>query len=71
MWSYLRRKMEGSMADTRETARALGLDKLTDAHLAQLERAMANVKRHTDRLPADLTPADEPAHVYPAREGGR
>ncbi len=57
------------MADIRETARALGLDKLTDAHLAQLERAMANVKRHTDRLPADLAPADEPAHVYPAREG--
>jgi hypothetical protein len=59
------------MADIRETARALGLDKLTDAHLAQLERAMANVKRHTDRLPTDLTAADEPAHVYPAQERGR
>jgi len=59
------------MATTRETARALGLDRLTDEHLAQLERAMANVKRHTDRLPADLTPADEPAHVYPAQGSGR
>lgn len=59
------------MPTTRETARALGLDKLTDEHLAQFKRATANVKRHTDRLPADLTPADEPAHVYPAREGDR
>ncbi len=59
------------MADIRETARALGLDKLTDAHLVQLERAAANMKRHTDRLPKDLSVADEPAHVYPAQERGR
>jgi hypothetical protein len=59
------------MADIRDTARALGLDRLTDAHLVQLERAAANMKRHTDRLPADLTPADEPAHIYPAQERGR
>jgi hypothetical protein len=56
------------MADMRETARALGLDKLTDAHLSQLERAMANAKRHIDRLPKDLTGADEAAHVYRAAE---
>jgi hypothetical protein len=56
------------MADMRETARALGLDKLTDAHLAQLERALANFKRHLDRLPKDLTGADEAAHVYRAAE---
>lgn len=59
------------MTTIRETARALGLDKLTDEHLAQLERAMANAKRHTDRLPADLATADEPAHIYQAAERGR
>jgi hypothetical protein len=59
------------MADSRDTARALGLDKLTDAHLAQLERALVNARRHIDRLPADLAAPDEPAHVYQARETGR
>jgi len=58
------------MADIRETARALGLDKLSDAHLPQLERALANAKRHTDRLPADLGASDEPAHVYHAQGPG-
>jgi hypothetical protein len=68
---YLWNDKEATMATTRETARALGLDRLTDEHLAQFERAAANVKRHTDRLPKDLTAADEPAHVYRAREDGR
>lgn len=49
----------------RRMAQAIGLDRLTEEHFAQLTRA-ANVA-HTRRtaLPlSDLTPADEPAHVY-------
>jgi hypothetical protein len=56
------------MKDLREWARALGLDKLSDEHLRQLERATANMKRHIGRLPRDLTVADEPAHIYQAKE---
>ena len=59
------------MNDIRERARALGLDKLSDEHLAQLERAMAGMKRHIERLPRDLTLANEPAHVYQAKERGK
>lgn len=56
------------MNDLRERARALGLDRLTAEHLAQLERAVANMKRHIERLPRNLTVADEPAHIYQAKE---
>jgi hypothetical protein len=55
------------MSATRDLAKARGLDKLTDEHLAQLERATANMKRHTDRLPKDLTGAHEAAHIYQAK----
>jgi hypothetical protein len=55
------------MTDTRETARALGLDKLTDEHLAQFERAAASMKRLIERLPRDLPVAQESAHVYQAQ----
>ena len=55
------------MNDLRERARALGLDRLTDEHLAQLERATAAMKRHIERLPKNLTVADEPAHIFQAK----
>ncbi len=55
----------------RELARAAGLDKLTDEHLAQLERATANMARHIARIPKDLPASAEPAHVYRAKEEGR
>ena len=58
------------MSDLRERARALGLDKLTAEHLVQLERAAATMKRHIERLPGNLTVADEPAHIFQARECG-
>jgi hypothetical protein len=54
------------MNDLRERARALGLEKLTDEHLAQLERATANMKRHLERLPKNPAVADEPAHIFQA-----
>jgi hypothetical protein len=59
------------MSATRDLAKARGLDRLTDEHLAQLERATANMKRHTDRLPKDLGGAHEPAHVYHAKGSDR
>lgn len=58
------------MNDLRERARSLGLDRLAAEHLAQLERAAANMKRHIERLPKNLTVADEPAHIYQAKERG-
>jgi hypothetical protein len=53
--------------DIRELARAAGLDKLTDEHLAQLARAAAGMRRHIERLPKDLPVSDEPAHVFQAK----
>ncbi len=56
------------MNDLRERARALGLERLTDEHLAQLERATKNMQRHIDRLPKNLTVADEPAHIFQVKD---
>jgi hypothetical protein len=53
--------------ELRETARALGLDRLTDEHLVQFERAMNGMERHLRRLPQGIPPAQEPAHVYRAK----
>jgi hypothetical protein len=51
----------------RDKARALGLDRLTDEHLEQFERATAGMERHRKRLPRDMPPAHEPAHIYRAK----
>ena len=51
----------------RDKARALGLDRLTDEHLEQFERATAGIERHLKRLPRDMPPAHEPAHIYRAK----
>jgi hypothetical protein len=53
--------------ELRDKARALGLDRLTDEHLEQFERATTGMERHLKRLPSDMPPAREPAHVYRAR----
>jgi hypothetical protein len=53
--------------ELRDKARALGLDRLTDEHLAQFERVTNGMERHLRRLPCDLPPAQEPAHVYRAK----
>ena len=55
--------------ELRDKARALGLDRLTEEHLAQLERAMTSMERHLKRLPRDIQPAQEPAHAYRAKGG--
>jgi len=53
--------------ELRDKARTLGLDRLTDEHLAQFERATARVERHLQRLPRSMPAAQEPAHVYRAK----
>ncbi len=54
-------------AELRERARALGLERLTAEHLAQLERASAAMERQRQRLPRDLPPGQEPALVFRAK----
>jgi len=51
----------------RDKARALGLERLTDEHLAQFERATTGMERHLQRLPRGIPTAQEPAHVYRAK----
>jgi len=51
----------------RSRARALGLDKLTDEHLAQFERATNGMQQLLKRVPRDVPASHEPAHVYRAK----
>jgi hypothetical protein len=51
----------------RDKARALGLDRLTEEHLTQFERATTGMERHLQRLPRGMPAAQEPAHVYRAK----
>ena len=51
----------------RDKARALGLERLTNEHLKQFERATTGMERHLQRLPRGMPTAQEPAHVYRAK----
>ena len=53
--------------ELRDKARTLGLDRLTDEHLKQFERATTGMERHLQRLPRGMLTAQEPAHVYRAK----
>ena len=53
--------------EIRDKARKLGLDRLTEEHLVQFERATAAMERHLQRLPRNIPAAQEPAHVYRAK----
>jgi hypothetical protein len=55
--------------ELRQKAKALGLERLTDEHLAQFQRATEGMQRHLGRLPGDLPIAAEPAHVFRAKDG--
>ena len=49
----------------RSMASDAGLTRLTDEHLQQLLRATRTARARQAALPTgDLTPADEPAHVF-------
>ncbi len=51
----------------RDKARALGLERLSEEHLAQLDRATTGMERHLRRLPRNMPASEEPAHVYRAK----
>jgi hypothetical protein len=51
----------------RDKARALGLDRLTDEHLAQFDRATRGMEQHLKRLPGNMPVEQEPAHNYRAK----
>ena len=53
--------------ELRDRARALGLERLSEEHLAQCERATTSMERHLQRLPRHIPAAWEPAHVYRAK----
>lgn len=54
-----------SLDEVRRMARAAGLTQFTDEHLQQLAHATQVAQSRRASLPtADLTPADEPSHVY-------
>jgi len=53
--------------ELRDRARALGLDRLTDEHLEQFERATTDMERHLKCLSRDMPPTREPAHIYRAK----
>jgi hypothetical protein len=55
------------MNDIREIAKALGLEKLTDEHLIQLERILRAMEGHVARVPRDLPGGQEPFHVFRAK----
>jgi hypothetical protein len=54
--------------ELRDKAGALGLERLTDEHLAQFERATTGMERHLQRLPRNIPAVHEPAHVYRAKK---
>jgi len=64
---------ELTLDEMRRMAAAIGLTRLTEEHVNQLLRATRTAEQRRALLPtADLTPADEPAHVFLAgRHAGR
>jgi len=53
--------------ELRDKARVFGLDCLSQEHLKQFERATNGMEAHLKRLPRDLRPTQEPAHIYRAK----
>jgi len=58
-------------SELRQKAEALGLDRLSDEHLSQLERATRMMAAQLKRLPRDLPPAQELALIFRAKGGGK
>lgn len=56
---------EITLETVRDMANDAGLTRLTDEHFQELLRATRTAQARRVALPtADLTPADEPAHVF-------
>lgn len=60
--------MSTDSSDIKQRAEAVGLTKLTDQHLAQLARATQSAAQRKQQLTIDLEIADEPSHVFRAKE---
>ena len=56
--------------ELRDKARTLGLDRLTEEHLAQFERGTTGMERHLQRLPRGMPAAREP-RMSTERKGKR
>ena len=59
-----------TLDEVRRMARDLGMERFTDAHMEELRRAtsLARARRASLKI-GELTPADEPSHVFRAEEG--
>ena len=56
---------EVTLEDVRRMAADVGLTRLSDEHLQELLRATKTAQARRAAMPkVDLTPADEPAHVF-------
>jgi len=54
-----------TIEEVKRMAEEIGLTHLTEEHLQQLLKATNEARERRGSLPvANLTPADEPAHVY-------
>lgn len=58
------------LSELKQQAESIGLTRLTDKHLKQLQRATQRSRQHRSNLQIDLSVADEPAHVYTLVEKG-
>lgn len=61
--------MSTDSSDIKQRAEAIGLTKLTDKHLEQLARATQSATQRKQQLTVELEIADEPSHVFRAKEG--
>ncbi len=61
--------MSTDSSDIKQRAEAIGLTKLTDKHLEQLAKATQSAAQRKQQLTVDLKIADEPSHVFRAKEG--
>lgn len=63
-------KNDKDLAELKRRAEAVGLTRLTEAHLEQLQRATGSIGKLKAKLADGLTVADEPAHVYSLKREG-
>ena len=60
--------MTNDTAEIKQRAETIGLTKLTDYHLEQLARATQSAAQRKQQLTIELEIADEPSHVFRAKE---
>jgi hypothetical protein len=54
-----------TLEEVRKMAAEIGMTRLEDHHVRQLQRAVTGARARRAALPVDtLAPADEPAHVF-------